>query len=190
MPFSAALDANVLHPIGLADLLLSLAARGLYRPVWSDEILAECRRSILRVHRDLDPADLQRRLDIMNIAFPDASVVGWRTLEPILRSEFGDDAHVVAAAMMGRADVIVTENVRDFPPAPTLENARITVQRVDEFLLNQWWLSPPTVFSVIVEQAAKRKKPPRTPGDIVNVIGKHAPEFADVVRVVLGAEST
>lgn len=61
---------------------------------------------------------------------------------PSLKDEFGDDAHVVAAAITGRADTIVTENTKDFPLELTLKRHGINVQTVDEFLVNQWWLSP------------------------------------------------
>lgn len=41
MPYAATLDANVLHPQITTDLLLRLGDRGLFRMVWSREILDE-----------------------------------------------------------------------------------------------------------------------------------------------------
>jgi predicted nucleic acid-binding protein len=185
MAFAALLDANILHPIVLCDLLLRLAEKGLYRPLWSPEILAECRRSILRKHDKIDPAALDERLGDMNAAFPDASVSSWEALVPSLKDEFRDDAHVVAAAITGRADTIVTENTKDSPLEPTLNRHGITVQTVDEFLVNQWWLSPPLVRGVVVEQAAARKQPRRTPLDLLAIIAKTAPEFAGLAGATL-----
>jgi hypothetical protein len=179
--YSALLDANVLHPIVLCDLLLRLAEKGLFRPLWSDEILDECSRSVVRARPDIDLSRLRSRLESMNEAFPDARVVGWQGLVPTLDAEFGSDAHVVAAAIAGRADVIVTENIRDFPRDPTLGLNHILVQDVDEFLIHQWWLSPNTVKLVIAEQAAARKRPARTPGQILEAIRQTAPEFVEVV---------
>jgi hypothetical protein len=121
----------------------------------------------------------------MNLAFADAMVTGWEPLARVLSDEFAHDAHVVAAAITGRADVIVTENVRHFPLTPTLQSHRILVQRLDEFLVNQWWLSPQIVRAVVIEGAASRKRPTRTPQDIVSTIAKTAPEFAALALAAL-----
>lgn len=68
------LDANVLHPIVLCDLLLRLALEGLYRPLWSGEILEETKRTILRRRPDLDRRALAARIAAMRHAFPEALV--------------------------------------------------------------------------------------------------------------------
>jgi hypothetical protein len=52
----------------------------------------------------------------MERAFPDAMVAGHEALIPSMAND-PKDRHVLAAAVRGRADVIVTSNVRDFPPA-------------------------------------------------------------------------
>ena len=57
------LDANALHPIVLCDLLIRLGRKGLYQPLWSQAILEETNRSILRRRADLSPDVLGRRLD-------------------------------------------------------------------------------------------------------------------------------
>jgi len=185
MAYAGVLDANVLHPIVLCDLLLRLAEKGFYRPLWSEKILAECRNGILRARPDIDPAALEERLSDMNAAFPDASVSSWEALVPALAAEFFEDAHVVAAAIIGRADVIVTENTRDFPLEPTLSRHGISVQGADEFLVNQWWLSPQQARVVLIEQAAARKRPKRTPHDLLAIISKTAPTFAQLARAAL-----
>lgn len=48
MAFLAVLDACVLYPVELRNLLLCVAEQGLYRPLWTEKILSEMRRSILR----------------------------------------------------------------------------------------------------------------------------------------------
>jgi len=182
LAYSAVLDANVLHPAVLSDLFLRLAEKDFFRPLWSAQIRSEAEGSILRVRPDVDPVRLKYRFDCMDAAFPDATVSGVETLTPVLTAEFGEDAHVVAAAIIGGADAIVTENMKDFPAEPTLKLHRIEAQRADEFLVNQWWLAPKVVCEVVVEMAADRKKPARTPAQMLEIVLKTAPEFATLVR--------
>ena len=100
----------------LCDLLIRLALAGYYRPLWSREILDETARSVLRRRPDLGIELLQRRVDAMQRVFPDAMVTGYDERLAQL-SALGKDAHVLAAAVQGGADLVVTHNVRDFPAA-------------------------------------------------------------------------
>jgi hypothetical protein len=52
--YTAVLDACVLVPIALADTLLRVAEKGLYRPLWSDRILAEAQAAIEEIHPGID----------------------------------------------------------------------------------------------------------------------------------------
>ena len=114
MALAALLDANVLHPQILCDLLLRLAEHDAFRPLWSASVLAETiDESILRRRPDLDRARLQRRMDALNAAFPDACVSGYEQLLATI-PEMGEDAHVLAAALHAEADVIVTDDVKAF----------------------------------------------------------------------------
>jgi hypothetical protein len=137
---TALLDANVLHPMVLCDLFIRLARRGLYRALWSREILEEVVRSIARRRPDLSVDVLRRRTDAMERAIQDATVAGYESLLPGLQ-ELGDDARVAAAAVAGHADVIVTSNIKDFP-AVVLDRHGISVQSPDDFLVDIWWLDP------------------------------------------------
>lgn len=176
MVYSALLDANVLHPQILCDLLLRLAEHDVFRPLWSAEILEETVDSILRRRPDLDPRLLRKRMDAMNEAFPDACVSGFEHLIPTM-PEVGDDAHVLAAALFAEADVIVTDNIKDFPPhvAPRFE---IAVKTANEFLVGQWWLDPRLVAGVIVEQSEGTRRPHLDPTRLLQALGRVAPEFA------------
>ena len=89
----------------------------------------------------------------MGNAFEDALVTGWEPLEATVVLPDVDDRHVVAAAMRGRADAIVTANVRHFP-AEILEPIGIEVLHTNDFLLDQLDLAPRVVLEVLREQAA------------------------------------
>jgi hypothetical protein len=74
--YTVVLDACVLVPIALADTLLRIAEKGLYRPLWSDRILTEAQEAIEEIHPGIDVA---KRFTTMREAFEDALVTGRRT---------------------------------------------------------------------------------------------------------------
>ena len=75
---TAVLDACVLVPIALADTLLRVAEKGLYRPLWSGRILAEAQAATEEIHPGIDAG---KRFAQMREAFDDALVSGWEELE-------------------------------------------------------------------------------------------------------------
>jgi hypothetical protein len=176
MPYTAVLDACTLVPIALADTLLRVAEKGLYRPLWSERILTEAQEAIEEIHPGID---VGKRFASMRDAFGDAMVTGWEELEPGIRLTDADDRHVVAAAVRGGADAIVTANLADFP-AVALRPLGLEAVHPDDFLLDQLDLSPPTILQVISEQAAHTRKPPLTPPDLATLLGRAGvPSFAD-----------
>lgn len=74
------LDANVLYPAGLRDMLLRLADRYLFTPLWSADIHVEWMRSLLAARPDLNAAVLERTRSVMDGHFPDAAVTGYGAL--------------------------------------------------------------------------------------------------------------
>lgn len=188
--FSALLDTCVLVPIVGADLLLRLADAGLFRPLWSAEILGELRRVLIEVHPDLASGGADRRIAMMTSAFMDASVHGWEPLIPKLELPDPNDSHVLAAAIAGRADLIVTNNLRDFPPA-TLTTHGLEAQSLDDFLLNQLDLSPDTTLLALQRQAAAASRPPLTHAELLsNLDAAGAPLFAKAAATQLWRTSS
>jgi hypothetical protein len=177
---TALLDANVLHPMVLCDLLIRLAQRGLYRALWTREILAEVIATVLRRRPDLSVELLRKRTEAMQAALQDAMVEGYEALIPTLH-ELGADAHVVAAAVFGQADIIVTSNVRDFPER-VLDRYGIAALLPDDFLGLQWWVDPLAVADTLLQQARGTTRPPLTPDDILTRLRFMAPSFVKVVR--------
>lgn len=176
--YTAVLDACVLVPITLADALLRVAEKGLYRPLWSDRILTEAQDTIEEIHPGIDVA---KRFTSMREAFDDALVTGWEELQPGIHLPDEDDRHVVATAVRGGADAIVTANLADFPAA-ALGPLGLEAVHPDEFLLDQADLSPPTVIQVIREQAAHTSRPPLTAQDLATLLGRAGvPGFADEI---------
>ncbi len=110
----AVLDACVLLPTVLREILLGAARAGLYTPLWSDRILEEWARASAR----LGPgAEVLARGDVTRLRaeFPQASVAPRPGLEARLHLPDENDIHVLAAAIAGGADAIITLNRADFP---------------------------------------------------------------------------
>ena len=78
-----------------------------------------------------------------------------------------DDRHVLAAAIKARAQVIVTNNIKDFPP-PALEQWNVEAKTPDEFLLDQFHLSGPVLYGAIQRVADSWKNPPGTVNDVLD----------------------
>ena len=115
--FTAFYDANVLYPSELRNFLMHLALTDLFRARWSADVHEEWIDSLLRKRPDLSREKLERTRTLMDQHVPDAIVTGYDALIPGLTLPDLNDRHVLAAAICGRADVIVTINSRDFPPA-------------------------------------------------------------------------
>ncbi len=176
--YTAVLDACVLVPIALADTLLRVAEKGLYRPLWTDRILSEAQAALEEIHPSID---VSKRFASMREAFDDSLITGWEDLEGGLSLPDKDDRHVVAAAIKGGAQAILTANLADFPIA-ALGPLGLEAVHPDDFLLDQLDLSPPTILQLIREQAAHTRRPPLTPQDLATLLGRAGvPGFADEI---------
>jgi predicted nucleic acid-binding protein len=179
--YAVILDACVLVPIALADTLLRLAERDLYRPLWSNRIVAEATDAVVDIHPEIPPERVRARFAAMDEVFEDACVKGWETLEHTVTLPDVDDRLVVAAALSGRADAIVTANVGDYP-TDVLGPLGIEVVHPDDFLLDQLDLAPRIVLDVLREQAAHTRQPSLTPVDLIARLARcGVPGFADEV---------
>ena len=66
-----------------------------------------------------------RLLNNMRVYFDDALVVGWEPLEGTYGLPDIDDEHVVAAAVVGGAGAIVTDNLKHFPSDQVPQNIQV-----------------------------------------------------------------
>jgi predicted nucleic acid-binding protein len=181
--FPVVLDACVLWPNSLRDTLLRLAETPrLYTPQWTDTIWEEVLRN-LTARRGLTSEQTDHLLSQVKEHFPEAFVTGYEPLIGLMSND-PKDRHVVAAAVRTNAQVIVTFNLKDFPPA-ALSEWGIEAQHPDDFLLYQYDLNPTVVISKLHEQAANIG---RTLAALLNTLQKGVPEFADKVARKLELE--
>ena len=182
MAFGATYDACVLYPAGVRDLLVRLAQTGLFRARWTDRILDEMVRSILADRPDLTPTRLMRTRRMMCDAVADCLTTGYESLIDGLELPDPDDRHVLAAAIRAGSEVIVTENLKDFP-TKALEPYNIEAQTPDVFVLHLIELAPSTVRAVVQHQAAALDNPPMTVGEVLDHLARSGlPRAAAALR--------
>jgi predicted nucleic acid-binding protein len=118
------------------DALLSLYMSGFFAAKWTKQIEHEWTTNLLANRSDLDPARLERTRQNMQRAVRDWEVLGYEPLIEALSLPDQNDRHVLAAAIRGHADCIVTSNLSDFP-REYLASFDIEVLHPDDFLILQ-----------------------------------------------------
>jgi predicted nucleic acid-binding protein len=161
---------------------MHLALTDLFRARWSAEIHEEWIRSVLRARPDLDRAQLERTRQLMDTHARDACVTGYANLIASIELPDPDDRHVLAAAIVGRADVIVTYNLKDFPDA-LLDAYGIEAQHPDVFLQHLMDLDPPRVIAAVKRLRETLRHPPVDVSHYIAMLERcELPAFAGRLR--------
>ncbi|MFF2027497.1 PIN domain-containing protein [Rhodococcus sp. ACS1] len=183
--FRVVLDACVLLPQALNNLLLTLADAELFRPVWTPDLLDEVEHNLAGERFGKSPEQAARRIQQMRRTFPFAEEEsrGYRELIPAMTND-PKDRHVLAAAVRSGAALIVTANPKDFPPA-ALDPFDVEAIHPDEFLCDQLDLDSEAVFERIHVLVARNTLPPRTVGELLELLDRLTPRFVDAVRALL-----
>jgi predicted nucleic acid-binding protein len=159
----------------------------MYRLHWSDEILDEVRRNLVK--REMtSPENAQDLIDQMDNFFPEANVQGFEVLIPSMTND-KKDRHVLAAAVMSRSQVIVTSNIKDFQKQ-ALAPFAIEAQTPDEFLTHLFYLNPTLMTEILSEQARDLNDPPLTVPDVLEVLSSVAPGFVKLMQSTISDELT
>lgn len=169
MAYTALLDANVLYPAPIRDVLVQLATTGIYRARWSADIHREWIEALLRAEPHRDRRRLERTRDLMDQTVRDCLITGYQDLASTLTLPDPNDTHVLAAAIVGRCDVIVTRNLKDFPET-ILQPYDLEAQDPDEFLCNHLSLVPGHFCTSIRTVRQRLKKPPKEVDEYLNTL--------------------
>lgn len=171
------LDACVLFPMYLRDTLLSTADEDLYLPYWSQKILDEVIGNLVK-GGTLSQEKAKNLERTIKIAFPEAMVEVPVGLEEAMTND-PKDRHVLAAAVTAGADIIVTNNLKDFREND-LAPWNIIAQSPDEFLSDLLDEYPDSIVDLLQQQSQKYKNPPKTFTELINFLGEKAgtPKFA------------
>lgn len=161
---------------------MHLAMTDLYRAKWTQQIHDEWMRNVLKDRQDLTYAQLERTRSLMDKNIRDCLVEGYEYLTPCLELPDTDDQHVLAAAIHSKSSVIVTFNLKDFPPA-SLDPYEIEAQHPDEFIAHLIDLNPALVLEAVRCCRASLKKPAMTQDEYLDCLLKQGlPETVTQLR--------
>jgi predicted nucleic acid-binding protein len=151
----AVLDACVLYPPVLRALLLGADQAGLFQARWSDRIIEEWLRATLKLG---DQAHAAARIEaaLISAAHPLARLPAAPQIEARMFLPDPNDRHVLAVAIAGSADAIITLNARDFPRG-VLAGEGVARRDPDGFLW-QLYCDHPTVMAGVVAGVQARSE--------------------------------
>ncbi len=156
--YTALLDANVLYPAGIRDILIQPAVYDLYLPKWSPDIFREWMRIDRRIREDHVAEKVRLTQKDLDAFFFDALILGYDNYIDTINLPDKDDRHVLAAAISGDCDFIITQNISDFP-TEILESYGIEAHTPDEFLVMLFEAHPQDMLESARAVLKKLKNP-------------------------------
>jgi predicted nucleic acid-binding protein len=177
------IDTSELFPFTIMDVLLTLAEDFLITWVWTDDLLDEWEHVIVR-EKQRTAESARSVTDAARASFGAGRINAASYRDRItddLSPDPGDRAHV-AACLDGRADVLLTGNLKHFS-TPLLAEHHVEVMTADDYLIRLLRRRPAAVLDAFKTTAAARRNPPIAPADLaVRVERAGAPLFATAVR--------
>jgi predicted nucleic acid-binding protein len=172
-------DTNVLFPFSVMDLMLALTEDGVHEVLWTQALLAEWERVIVREqHRSAASAAAITAAIREYFADSEVPETAYAHLIAQMPGNDPDDRVHIAAAIAGSAVAIVTWNQADFP-AEALAAHRVRVCIPDDYLCDLLHAWPDEVLDTVVRLAGEKRHPPMSPVDLINLLAKAGvPAFA------------
>lgn len=164
-PFVVVLDANVLFPFRTRDVLLTFAQDGLFRARLTEDILDEWTRNLIRLKPHLETSVRAQETAIRE-HFDECFISGYQPLINGLVLPDADDRHVLAAAIRCSAQVIVTENHRDFP-VDVVEEHGVETLSADDFLANTYDFFPAAAVRSLKKVRKRYENPSMTSAEFL-----------------------
>jgi hypothetical protein len=182
--FKAILDACVLYPAPVRDILLSFAGEGLFQPKWTGQIQEEWIRNLLINRPDLTRSQLEALVQTMNTAFPDANVIEYEDRIELIELPDKDDRHVVAASIISESRLIITFNLKDFP-STRLKRYGVEALHPDDFLVELFNIDGHKGYQAFEKQVNRLKNPPVESDELLRILTKSGlPKTATVLKNV------
>lgn len=181
--FTAVLDTNVVFPIEIRDVLFWFAHHDLYTPKWSKHIFEEWKR-VMKT-RGVSEEECLKRIAKANLAFPDALVRNYEPLINALTLPDPNDRHILAAAIKANANLIVTNNLKDFP-ASYLATFGLSAKGADDFLTDTIDLNPDTAIAAFREMVLYRRNPDMDEYEVLDALRRNGlKDTADYLHALL-----
>lgn len=173
-------DAHVLFPFSVMDLMLALTEDAVHELVWSERLLAEWERVIVREQRR-SAASAAAVTGTIRQFFADCEVyeAEYVHLVDLMPGGDPDDRHHAAAAIAGSAGALITWNLDDFPAGELAERG-LRVVDPDSYLCELYAEWPCEVRETVIRLAAEKRNPPVTLHDALSHLAKAGvPHFVD-----------
>lgn len=181
--FKAILDTNVIYPIITRDILFWFAFYDLFTPKWSNHIFNEWKAVLIR--KGVTELEAQNRIQKANLAFPNALVFNYEEIIDCLDLPDSNDRHVLAAAIKSNSDVIVTNNIKDFPVF-YLNKYGIHLRSPDDFLTDLIDLNNLDAVKAFKEMVLNKKNPELNEYETLNQLRKNgSSNTADFLHALL-----
>lgn len=173
--YRAVLDTCALVPSLQRDFLLQLATEEAYAPVWGSGILFELDYVLAGLHDKRGIGDRASRrqhlFDQLKQSFPGSEVHAPKDRDYNYGLNDPDDGHVAQAAIIGKADAIVTDDRRaGFSTARVLVEADIETVHPHQFAANTVSAHPHAGVRALREMSNRRISPPQTPEQILDLL--------------------
>ncbi|GAA6192167.1 PIN domain-containing protein [Phaeobacter sp. NW0010-22] len=150
------LDTCVLFPTVMREMLMGVADLGHFTPLWSTRILGEWARAAVKLG-PTGTMQAEAEIALLRAAWPAAELPPAPGVEARLWLPDPADVHVLATAISGSADLIVTLNAKDFPRR-TLSEEGLDRIDPDAFLCNFWREDPESVALVGAKVLAEARR--------------------------------
>lgn len=181
--FTCVLDTNVIYPLQVRDLLFWFAFYDLYTPKWSQHLFDEWAEVMRR--RNVSEVEIQKRIAYANGAFPDAMVKNYTPLINGLELPDEKDRHVLAAAIKTNANIIVTNNLKDFPKE-YLDNYGLTAKGVDDFITDIIDLNHEKAVEAFRAMVVNRRNPEMDEFEVLDILRRNGlKDSADYLHSLL-----
>jgi predicted nucleic acid-binding protein len=160
-------DTSVLFPFSVMDLFLALSEDRVHQVLWTDELLEEWERVIVREQRRT-PETARSVTAAIREFFADCRILpeSYAALVDQMPGNDPDDHVHMAAAVAAGVDALVTANRADFPTGP-LRKLGVEVTAPDAYLTELFEDLPSEVTGAVLRIAGQRTRPPMTPDELL-----------------------
>lgn len=181
--FTCVLDTNIIYPIEIRDIIFWFAYYELFTVKWSGHIFEEWESVMER--KGVSPDEIKKRTDVANKAFPDALVTNYESLIGCLELPDEKDKHVLAAAIKTNANVIVTNNLKDFPN-DYLAKFSLIAKSADDFIADIIDLNQGKAIEAFKEMVLRRRNPDLDEYEVLDNLRKNGlKDSADYLHSLL-----